>query len=245
MDDRVRESQIERSWLQHQPERSRIPGSAWRALHCYKASIALDAKRIMAASAETPKLRALLLAAFRKGTLAKQKARAIQRLRDYLAPAVLMLTDDAMLWAWPEPRGSVIISDAPSDRQDCVVMLFGGASAAPRHDLCGYASGSVEVPDHALGRLLQRSVGADIGAALQEAHAAFLAANREIIAGHLKARRQYSVPKDMSSPAKAGDEETTPLRSRRKLCCMPSSIPPASRIAMAASCCWPRYSVSF
>ena len=28
-------------------------------------------------------------------------------------------------------------------------------------------------------------------------------------------------------------------------CCMPSSIPPASRIAMAASCCWPRYSVSF
>jgi hypothetical protein len=194
MDARVRERQTERSWLAHQPERARIPPEAWRCLRRFKASIAADAVRIMAASAETEALRALLLAVFRKGTLAKQKARAIERLREYVAPAVLTFIDGAATWSWAEPRGTIIISDHPADKQDCIVMHYGHATAAPRHDLSAYASASVEVPDHGLGRMLQRRPGADIGAALQQAHAAFLAADRAIIAGHLKARTTFHLP---------------------------------------------------
>jgi hypothetical protein len=73
-------------------------------------------------------------------------------------------------------------------------MHYGHATGAPRHDLCAYASASVECPDHCLGRLLQRSPGADIGAALQQAHDAFLAADRSIIAAHLKARSTFHLP---------------------------------------------------
>jgi hypothetical protein len=127
-----REREVDRAWIEHDPSRARIPSEAWRALRRYKAGIAADAARIMAASEATPRLRALLIAVFHKGTLAKQKVRAIERLRNYVAPAVLTVTDDAMIWAWPEPRGTIIINDDPAKKKDCVVMHYGHATAAPR-----------------------------------------------------------------------------------------------------------------
>jgi hypothetical protein len=99
-----------------------------------------------------------------------------------------------VLWAWPEPRGTIIISDDPAKKQDCVVLLYAHATAAPRHDLSAYASASVECPDHCLGRPLQRSPGADIGAALQQAHDAFLAADMAVIVAHLRAQTTFHLP---------------------------------------------------
>jgi hypothetical protein len=125
MDAKVRERQIERAWIKHDPARLKIPSESWRALRRYKSSIAADAARIMAASEATARLRALLIACFRKGTLARQKARAIQALREYISPAVLTASPDALLWAWPEPRGTIIISDDPAKKQDCIVAAWG------------------------------------------------------------------------------------------------------------------------
>ena len=50
MDARVRESQIERGWLAHEPERARIPREVWRQLRTFKRAIAPVAARIEAAS---------------------------------------------------------------------------------------------------------------------------------------------------------------------------------------------------
>jgi hypothetical protein len=69
-----------------------------------------------------------------------------------------------------------------------------GVLYAPRHNLSAYASASVECPDHCLGRLLQRSPGADIGAALQQAHTAFLAADMQTIVAHLRAQTTFYLP---------------------------------------------------
>ena len=57
--DGVRESQIERGWLAHEPERGRIPREVWRK-RTFKRTIAPIADRLDIASTDNDRLKVLL-----------------------------------------------------------------------------------------------------------------------------------------------------------------------------------------
>jgi hypothetical protein len=118
--------------------------------------------------------------------------RALAKLRHVLREAKFMQVrlDDPVhvLWAVLEPRDSVICASAdvaPGLLQDCVVVdnLVAGRlsrlDGTPHLGRCGPGVWTLEVQDHALGRLLQRDPGADIDAVLWAAHTAALAVNLE------------------------------------------------------------------
>jgi hypothetical protein len=86
------------------------------------------------------------------------------------------------VWAYLRPRSSVSIEpyeDDPGSLQDCVTasyLLAGLFPGKDGKDRVGKADGlwSIEVTEHALGRLLQRAPGCNIDAVLLAAHRAAL-----------------------------------------------------------------------
>lgn len=120
----------------------------------------------------------------------KGRARAFRRLRRLIPEdarfegACLAGKFPVAVWAMLRPRNAVTVdTDNPSLRQDCVVTEYLVVGAVPewtgtKPARVGRVTGkwSLEVPDHALLRLLQRSPGVDIGAVLWSAHAAALRA---------------------------------------------------------------------
>jgi hypothetical protein len=80
------------------------------------------------------------------------------------------------VWSYLKPRVSVAIDPPdPSDAQGCVTVDYIVAGCLPGLT-AGVADGlwSLEVTDHALGRLLQRAPNADLSAVLTAAHHAAL-----------------------------------------------------------------------
>jgi len=89
----------------------------------------------------------------------------------------------AAIWAVLRPRGATHINTTdPRDLQDCVMVQYILAGALPNKNdddprlLAGIADGgwTLEVTDHALGRLMQRNRRAEIGTVLIGAHHAIL-----------------------------------------------------------------------
>ena len=76
MDARVRESQIERGWLAHEPERARIPREIGRQLHTFKRVIAPVAARVEAASNDRECIAGLLYDYVRKSDVGRARALA-------------------------------------------------------------------------------------------------------------------------------------------------------------------------
>jgi hypothetical protein len=58
----------------------------------------------------------------------------------------------------------------------------------------GYAAFSLEIPDHCTGRMLQRSPGLDIRAALHEAHHALFQASSEVITADVENGAPFYLP---------------------------------------------------
>jgi hypothetical protein len=79
-------------------------------------------------------------------------------------------------WSWLKPRGSLFVGDDPTWQQDCIAVLY--LIAGQIDSFTGYEAGvwTVAFTDHALGRLLQRSPGADPRATMLAAHRAILRA---------------------------------------------------------------------
>jgi hypothetical protein len=74
------------------------------------------------------------------------------------------------LWSVLKPRTSVAVNEGPELSQDCVAVHFILAGKLPNDDAFCSGMWTLEVPDHALGRLFQRSGGADPAACIMEAH---------------------------------------------------------------------------
>jgi hypothetical protein len=78
-------------------------------------------------------------------------------------------------WLVLEPREAVIVeADHPGLAQDCVVTNYLLAGKLPDNDRLAGGLWTLEVPDHALGRIVQRHRAADIGNVLAAAHHAAL-----------------------------------------------------------------------
>jgi hypothetical protein len=188
----TRDRDIDRAWATHQPERIRVPAEIWRKLRTFKRSIApaaVNIKRIL--DDDTTMKRLMTNFAFKKGI---GRARALSRLKKHLAGATLQAEDDTIIGTWLEPTGPILDSDDPSLQQDCIVVWvgFGGRQSS-------YAAGflrllSVEVPDHALARLLQRSPSADLAAALHEACVGYLSADQGEVLACIQAGREFYLP---------------------------------------------------
>jgi hypothetical protein len=76
MDDRVRELQIDRAWLQHDPDRGRIPREVWGKVRTFKRAIAPIAQRLDAASQDRDRIKTLLYDYACKGDVGRARALA-------------------------------------------------------------------------------------------------------------------------------------------------------------------------
>jgi hypothetical protein len=87
MDARVRESQIERGWLAHEPDRAKVPREIWRDLRTFKRTIAPIADRLEAASNDRDRVAGLLYDYVREGEVGC--ARALAKLRKHFDLATI------------------------------------------------------------------------------------------------------------------------------------------------------------
>jgi hypothetical protein len=94
---------------------------------------------------------------------------------DLFLDGVRTATHPTAVWSVIKAREAVAVEpDEPGFAQACVTINYAVAGGLDK----GVAEGlwTIEVPDHALGRLLQRAPGVDIDGALRGAHFALLGA---------------------------------------------------------------------
>jgi hypothetical protein len=188
---------IERAWAAHDPSRRNPPigAEARGRVRMFKNSLAAPAAQIDAAACSEAVYQAAADFVFKKN---KGRARALDRLHRLLRPAVpqVAIEDDPPMaaWAWLAPSGSLFFStDIEKDLglgQDAVLMRY---LIAGRSGTNSATSGAwtIEVPDHALGRLLQRCRGADPAAAIWQAHAALMEASTAEVADCVRQERSF------------------------------------------------------
>jgi hypothetical protein len=99
------------------------------------------------------------------------------------------------LWSFLDPRGALLADPTgPGEEQDAVISRYGLLWVAKRRQLVGYLAFSIEAPDHALARMLQRSAGTDIRAALHQAHHALFAADAALVSKHVDDNSTFYLP---------------------------------------------------
>jgi hypothetical protein len=173
----LRERQIERAWREHEPERARVPPEARRAAQAFRERIAPGAERFN---------RIYLSAEFRrtlndwsmKGPIGRE--RALCKIKQLLAPAVIDVMDDALLFTWLQPHDGFVRVDHPTFAQSGVIVAAAHISRAAR-GVRDVSFPIVEIPEHALARMVQRSPAIDMPTALHEAARAFLAADAAVV----------------------------------------------------------------
>jgi hypothetical protein len=73
------------------------------------------------------------------------------------------------MWSWLAPRGCMLINPKDyGEAQDAIRCRYGFAWIERRLELNGYESFSLEVPDHATARLLQRAHSVNLPQVLME-----------------------------------------------------------------------------
>jgi hypothetical protein len=193
MDARVREKQVERSWLQHDPTRGKIPPEAWRALRQFKRQLVPQVQRINKAGADRDIVAKLLRDYSLKAKLGKQ--RAFAKLIRHFHPAKVEKLHNGILWSFLDPRGALLTDPAdPGEEQDAIISRYGLSWVSKKRQLVGYLAFSIEAPDHALAKMLQRAVGTDIRQALHEAHHALFQADAGLICKHVDDHSTFYLP---------------------------------------------------
>jgi hypothetical protein len=144
----------------------------------------------------TPERRAEIQAMYLKGSKGRQ--RAFAKLNKHLSPhaslqAVNLSEAPYALWLALKPRTNVL--DDPNG-QDCLMVNY--VMAGRLLDGFGFAQGgwTLEVPDHALGRLLQRAPHSDPAAIVIDAHklALQLDTRQLIVDGRVLDQRRFWLP---------------------------------------------------
>jgi hypothetical protein len=193
MDARACEREIERAWLQHDPARAKITNEAWRALRQFKRTIAPLAARVTAAADDGKRIKALMYDYSRKGDVGAQ--RTFSKLKRHFHPALVERLQKGILWSWLDPRGAML-ADAKDEgeSQDAILVRYGLAWVVRKRELTAYEAFTLEAPDHALARMLQRSPSTDIKVALHQAHHAMFKASAQAVARHVEEQTSLYLP---------------------------------------------------
>jgi len=114
----------------------------------------------------------------------KGRIKAFEQARKMMQPARLLMhsTDNPMAcFGWLAPSGQIIDDEHPSYAQDCTVVQYYLIGRLSRNHTRATSGHTIECPDHALGRLLQRAPKADPTAALWEAQWLMKSSMKELI----------------------------------------------------------------
>jgi hypothetical protein len=183
-DDRTRDREIEKAWLAHEPERARVPREVWRDLRTFKRTIAPIADRLDAASTDRDRIKVLLYDYACKGEVGR--ARALAKLRKHFPLATITFPRQGIMWSWLAPRGCMLIDpEDEGEAQDALIIRYGFCWIERKRELNGYEAFSVEVPDHATARLIQRAPEINLPRVLMEAQDAFFAADMLTVSQHV------------------------------------------------------------
>ena len=181
------EREIEQAWLQHQPERDRIPSEVWRKLRALKREIEPTSVKIRAALKDDEALRLIVKQCCCRRGMTRKGLLAIVR-RAFPGAEIKVVHKDVLEISWLAPSPPVIAS--PKDHgeaQDCTLVCYCVAWPTPPFGIIRVCSAwSLEVPDHAAGRYLQwMGERADFRSALFEAANHFYAADMTAVAPHV------------------------------------------------------------
>jgi hypothetical protein len=139
------------------------------------------AARLSTAGDDRKRIAALMRDYSHKGDVGR--VRTFAKLRHHFQPAIVEPLKAGILWSWLEPRSAVLADpEDPGEEQNAILVRYGVAWVVRKRELLGYTAFSLEIPDHCTGRMLQRSPGLDIRAALHQAHHALFQASRFIFA---------------------------------------------------------------
>jgi hypothetical protein len=184
MDNRVRESQIDRSWLQHDPAQGRVPREIYRNLRTFKRTIKPIADRIEAASEEHERIGSLMYDYGLKGAIGKQ--RALKRLRQHFELATLTFPRPGyFMWSWLQPRGSMLLDPKDEGESQNALLVRYGVAWLEHKRLAAYTAFSIEACDHALARLMQRAPGVNLPRVLEQAQDQLFAADAIVVNRHV------------------------------------------------------------
>jgi hypothetical protein len=144
-------------------------------LRIFKRSIAPLAARVGLAADDGKRIRTLMMDYSRKGDVGAQ--RTFAKLRHHFYPATVERLQKGILWSWLDPRGAMLADPTePGETQDAILVRYGLAWVVRKREVVGYEEFTLEAPDHALARMLQRSPGTDLKVALHQAHHAIFQA---------------------------------------------------------------------
>jgi hypothetical protein len=184
--DDLRELEITRSWLRHEPERDRIPSVFWRRLQALKKQFEPTSLKIKAALADEASLHRLIAQCCNRRGIARQRILADTR-RSFPGAQIKIAHRDVLEISWLAPSPAVIA--APKDfgeAQDCTLCCYCVAWPTPPFGIRLCSAWSLEVPDHAAGRYLQRAGDdVDFGGALVAAANHFYGADMVEVAPHV------------------------------------------------------------
>jgi hypothetical protein len=114
----LRERDIERAWLRHEPLRARVTPEARRAVSAFKRQIDGDADRLK----DALRVHVPMLCDWTK-LGPRNRERKFPRIKEALSPAEVVCIDGVLLVLWLQSFGPLLANDDPSYRQDCVLVL--------------------------------------------------------------------------------------------------------------------------
>jgi hypothetical protein len=192
---REREIDIDRAWLQHESVRTRIPSVVWRKLNALKKELEPTSLKIKAALQDEASLRTLVDQCTRRHGMAR--VRLLKTIRRNFPDATIKIVHGGVLEiSWLAPSLPVIANPKDhGERQDCTLVCYVVAWPTPPFGIRLCSAWSLEVPDHAAGRYLQRAGdNADFRSALFEAANHFYAADMVEVAPHVGRNTDVYLP---------------------------------------------------
>jgi hypothetical protein len=180
------EREIERAWLQHQPDRDRIPSDIWRKLRAIKHTLEPTSLKVKAALQDEALLRSLVEQCCRRRGIARQRRLKVVR-HSFPDAAIKVVHGEILEISWLAPSPPVIADPKDhGERQECTLVCYAVAWPTPPFGIRLCSAWSLEVPDHAAGRYLQRAGNnADFRSALFEAANYFYSADMTAVQPHV------------------------------------------------------------
>jgi hypothetical protein len=186
LDDRViKDSQVERSWLQHDPARAEIAPDIWRKLRAFKHGLVTTAGTIESILKRDELIRPFIEDVVRRrGAPRQDKLKALRRLLPGANVAIARTNRKIVEISWLSPKPPILANpEHHGEKQDCVLVCFLAAYPTAARAVTAHSAWALEVPDHAACRFLQRAGDdADLTAALFAGGLSFVAAEAETVA---------------------------------------------------------------
>jgi hypothetical protein len=149
-----------------------------------KRTIAPIAERLDVAVTDRERIKGLLYDYACKGEVGR--ARALAKLRKHLEWADITFPRQGIMWSWLAPRWCMLINPkTEGEAQNAIIVRYGFAWIERKRELNGYEAFSLEVPDHATARLLQRCPDVNLPRVLMEAQDQFFAADVTTVSRHV------------------------------------------------------------